>query len=608
MCGIVGYIGNRNAEEIIIEGLKKLEYRGYDSAGISLYRNGNIVTEKQKGRIKVLEEVLKTKNIESTLGIGHTRWATHGAPSNENSHPHVGHNGKITVVHNGIIENYLELKEMLENKGYIFRSETDSEVVAHLIEENDKGCFFDAVKVTIEMLKGAYALAILHKDHPDQMIAVRKASPLIVGLGEHENFIASDIPAILKHTRNIYILEDDEMAVIRKDDIAFYKSNGKPIVKQINTIDWSLEDAEKSGYEHFMLKEIYEQPKAIQDTLNPRLTEDGNLISDKLNFSKEYLEGINKIYIVACGTAYHAGLYGKYLMEKWMKIPVICDVASEFRYSNPFIDDKTLMIVVTQSGETADTLAALRLAKQNKARTLAITNVVGSTISREADEVFYTLAGPEIAVASTKAYTTQIISFSILAANMAKTLGSITLDLYKEIVESLKNLPSLFSHLLNNDEMYKEIAELLFDAKHIFYIGRGIDYDLVREGSLKLKEISYIHSEAMPAGELKHGTIALIERGTPVIAVATEDKLIEKMHSNIKEVKARGAYVVTITKEGSTHMNEVSDKIIEIPTGNSLVLNVLAMLPLQLIAYFVANRLECDIDKPKNLAKSVTVE
>lgn len=608
MCGIVGYIGERDASHIIIEGLKKLEYRGYDSAGITLLLQDKLYTEKHKGRIHVLEEAIKDKFAPSHLGIGHTRWATHGEPSDVNAHPHVSQSARVSVAHNGIIENYLGLKEMLQQEGYHFISDTDSEVVAHLIDRNYQGDLLKAVLKSIAMLKGAYALAILHKDHPHQMVAVRKASPLIVGLGEGENFIASDIPAILKHTRNIYILEDDEIALISKEQIAFYNLAGKSILKPIQTIDWSLEDAEKTGFEHFMLKEIYEQPKAIKDTISSRIDEKGMLKIEGLNFSQDYLEGIHKIYIVACGTAYHAGLYGKSIFEKCLQIPTLCDVASEFRYASPFIDEKTLMIVVTQSGETADTLAALRLAKQKGAQVLALTNVVGSTIAREADHVFFTLAGPEIAVASTKAYTTQVISLMLIALYMGRKLERISEDFSQNILHGVKNLPSMFNLLLHQDEKYKALAELLYNAPHIFYIGRGLDYDLAREGSLKLKEISYLHSEAIAAGELKHGTIALIERGTPVIAIATEESLVEKMHSNMKEVKARGAYVVAVCHEGNEQIREVSDQIIEIPKTKTPFMNILAILPLQLLAYYVAERLGCDIDKPKNLAKSVTVE
>ena len=608
MCGIVGYIGNKQASDILVEGLSKLEYRGYDSAGIAILENNNINVKKYKGRLEVLKENLDNQPLKGNLGIGHTRWATHGEPSDINSHPHSSNSGNIAVVHNGIIENYIEIKEMLIEKGYGFVSDTDTEVIAHLIDMYNEGNLVEAVKRAIEDLEGAYALGVINKENPDKLVAVRKDSPLIIGIGEGENFIASDIPAILKHTRNIYILEDGEMAIVKEDNISLMTIDGEPVEKEVYTVNWDVEAAEKDGYDHFMLKEIYEQPKAIKDTLSPRINNDNDIRLDDINLTKKDIEEINKIYIVACGTAYHAGLLGKSLIQKYVNIPVIVEVGSEFRYNDPFIDDKTLMIVVSQSGETADTLAGLRLAKKNKARVMAVTNVVGSTISREADDVFYTWAGPEIAVASTKAYTTQLVSLALIALDMANKKGTITKEEYNNLIEDIKLTSGKIEQILDMDEKIKEVAKEIKDNEHIFYIGRGIDYDVAREGSLKLKEISYIHSEAMAAGELKHGTIALIEEGTPVIAIATQDKVYDKMVSNITEVKARGAKVISIAKKGNTEISKSSDNVIYIPDTVDAITPVLSVIPLQLLSYHVATLRGCDVDKPRNLAKSVTVE
>jgi len=608
MCGIVGYIGDKEASQILIDGLEKLEYRGYDSAGVAILKDDNLKVRKYKGRLSVLKTNVEEEKVTGTIGIGHTRWATHGEPSDVNSHPHTNSTGNISVVHNGIIENYMEIKEDLQEKGYEFISETDTEVISHLLDFYYKGDLLEAVKNTIGRLEGAYGLAIISKDDPDKLIAVRKDSPLILGIGEGENFIASDIPAILKYTRNVYILEDGEMAIVKKDNIQIMKTDGTPVNKEVYKVTWDIEAAEKGGYDHFMLKEIHEQPKAIRDTLSPRLSKEGKIKLDDIKISKEDIEKFNRVYIIACGTAYHAGLLGKVLIEKYAKIPVIADVASEFRYSDPFIDEHTLMIVVSQSGETADTLAALRLAKEKGARVMAVTNVVGSSISREAHDVLYTWAGPEIAVASTKAYTTQIVALAIVALDMAVKKGSIGTEEYDKLVGEIKELSGRVEIILKDTDLTKKAAEKIYKATDIFFIGRGIDSEVAREGSLKLKEISYIHSESIAAGELKHGTLALIEDKTPVIALATQDRLYDKMLSNIKEVKARGAYVIAVAKEGNKEIEKSADEVIYIPNVVDELASVLSVIPLQLLSYYVSVKRGCDIDKPRNLAKSVTVE
>lgn len=608
MCGIVGYIGNRQASDILVEGLSKLEYRGYDSAGVAILNNDNLGLRKYKGRLQVLKDNLEKESLEGNIGIGHTRWATHGEPSDRNSHPHANSSGNIAVVHNGIIENYMEIKEKLKSNGYECVSETDTEVIAHLIDMHYEGDLVEAVQKAVKELEGAYALGVINKENPDKLIAVRKDSPLIIGIGEDENFIASDIPAVLKYTRNIFIMEDGEMAIVKKDHISLMTTCGKSIEKEVYVVDWDIEAAEKGGYDHFMLKEIFEQPKAVKDTLSPRLNKNNDIRLDDITLTKEDLDNINRVYIVACGTAYHAGLLGKSLIQKYVNVPVIAEVGSEFRYNNPFIDNKTLMIVVSQSGETADTLAALRMAKEKGARTLAVTNVVGCTMAREADDVFYTWAGPEIAVASTKAYTTQLVSMALIALDMANKKGTISKDLYHKLIDDLRDTPSKIEDILDSSESIKELAKQIYNTEHIFYIGRGIDYDVALEGSLKLKEISYIHSEAMPAGELKHGTIALIEDGTPVIALATQDRLFEKTVSNIREVSARGAKIISLAKVDNTSIDQASDEVMYIPNIDDDLSPILSVIPLQLLAYHVATLKGADVDKPRNLAKSVTVE
>lgn len=606
MCGIVGYIGDKNVVPILLGGLNKLEYRGYDSAGIAVLDGDQLNVVKCKGRLSVLEDRLKSEVILSTMGIGHTRWATHGEPSDVNSHPHLSTSGQIAVVHNGIIENYLSLKEFLQSKGFVFLSDTDTEVVAHLVEYYYQGNLLEAVIKVIGRVEGSYALGVICKDNPEEFIAVRKDSPLIVGLGEGENFIASDIPAILEHTRDVYLLNDNEIVVLRKDGVKIYDTDKEEIKKEVFHVDWDVSSAEKGGYEHFMMKEICEQPKVIKDTINPRIKNGEPEL--EINLSKEDLVKIEKIFIVACGTAYHAGMVGKYLIEKLARIPVEVDIASEFRYRNPVVDEKTLVIIVSQSGETADTLAALREAKRRGARTVSIVNVVGSSIARESDNVLYTWAGPEIAVASTKAYTTQLAAFYLIALDFALKKGKITEDESKAIIEHLRQLPEKVEAILEHMEKIQYFASQHYNAKDIFFLGRGLDYTVALEGSLKLKEISYIHSEAYAAGELKHGTIALIEKGTLVVSLATQGHLFDKMLSNIKEVKARGAVVLAVAQEGNTEIEKVADFVLYTPNTDELLSSILTVIPLQLFAYYVAVEKGCDVDKPRNLAKSVTVE
>ena len=608
MCGIVGYLGTKNASEVIVDGLSKLEYRGYDSAGVAVCNDGELEIRKFKGRLAVLAEDIEKNEMKGHLGIGHTRWATHGEPSDVNSHPHFNKDKTIAVVHNGIIENYMELKEELKEDGVEFRSETDTEVIAHLVDKYYEGNLLDAVYKTVARLRGAYALGVICKDNEDELVAVRKDSPLIAGVGEGENFIASDIPALLKYTRKVYFLENGEVVHIKGNELKIYDSERNPVEKEIYDVKWDIEAASKGGYDCFMLKEINEQPEGVKNTLERRIDENGNIVLDGIHLTKEDLDNINRIYIVACGTAYHAGLLGKNALEKYLKVPVITDIASEFRYSDNFVDEHSLVILVSQSGETADTLAVLRDSKAKGAKILAITNVVGSSISREADEVFYTWAGPEIAVASTKAYTTQITSLYMIALNFALEKGTITREEYLETIEKMKELPEKIQSVLDNQDKIKETAERIVSKEHVFFLGRGVDYSLAMEGSLKLKEVSYIHSEAFAAGELKHGTIALIEEGTPVISIATQENLFEKMVSNMQEVKARGAFVASIAQEHNKSVEKVSDEVIYIPNCDDMLVPIVAVVPMQLLAYYVSTMKGLDVDKPRNLAKSVTVE
>ena len=608
MCGIVGYLGKRQATEVLIDGLSKLEYRGYDSAGVAVNTGNELAIRKFKGRLAILAEDLQKDPIDGHLGIGHTRWATHGEPSDVNSHPHFNMDRTIAVVHNGIIENYLELRAELEAEGVKFLSQTDTEIAAHMVSKYYEGNLLDAVYKATSRFRGAYALGVVCADNANELVAVRKDSPLVVGLGEDENMIASDIPAILKYTRNVYFLENGEFVHILGDKVTVLNENKEVVQKEVSEITWDVEAASKGEFDSFMAKEIYEQPKGVEDTLLRRLDENGRIKLDDIKITKEDLDKINKVYIVACGTAYHAGLVGKYAIEKFAKIPVIADIASEFRYSDPFVDENTLIIIVSQSGETADTLAALRDAKAKGARVLSITNVVGSSIARESDDIFYTWAGPEIAVASTKAYTTQLMAFYMIALNLAMTKGTITEEEYFKMIDILKEMPSKVEKVLECDKLVEEIAAEIKDKNDIFYLGRGLDYALAMEGSLKIKEISYMHAEAFAAGELKHGTIALIEEGTPVIAIATQEALFEKMVSNMQEVKARGAKVIAIVEEHNEEVEKSADRVIYIPEVEDMFASITSVVPMQLLSYHVAKMRGCDIDKPRNLAKSVTVE
>lgn len=608
MCGIVGYVGHREATPILLEGLSKLEYRGYDSAGVAVLSDNEIKAEKTKGRLKVLSDQLDGgKALKGNIGIGHTRWATHGAPSDVNSHPHLSGSGKFAVVHNGIIENYIPLREKMMRKGFTFRSETDTEVIAHMMEYYFKGDVLEAIQKVIERVEGSYALGILYVEDPDTLYAVRKDSPLIVGLGEGENFIASDIPAILEHTRDTYLLEDKEIVALSASEVKVYNMDSEPVQKEVFHVDWDVNAAEKGGYEHFMLKEIYEQAKVMQATISPRI-KDGKIVLDEIELSEETLKGIEKIYVVACGTAAYAGMVGKTVIESLARIPVEVVFASEFRYSNPIMNEKTMVIVVSQSGETADTLAGLREAKRQGAQVFSIVNVVGSSIARESENVLYTWAGPEIAVASTKAYNTQCAAFYLIGLYMAKALNRIDDETYNRYIKELERLPELIEKVLLNKEQMQFFASKFYAAKDIYFLGRGIDYALAFEGSLKLKEISYIHADAYAAGELKHGPIALIEEGVPVFALATQPHLFDKMLSNIKEVKARGAVVVALAFEGNTEIEKEADYVVYIPKVEPIFASSIAVIPLQLFAYYVANAKGCDVDKPRNLAKSVTVE
>lgn len=608
MCGIVGYIGEEQAAPILLDGLEKLEYRGYDSAGIAVYDGEKIHMTKATGRLKVLYDMTcGGSTMPGTFGIGHTRWATHGEPSDVNAHPHFNKEHSIVVVHNGIIENYMKLKKKLESKGYEFLSETDTEVIVHMLDYYYKGDPMETITKIMHRMEGSYALGIMFQDHPEEIYAVRKDSPLIVGQGKNGNFIASDAPAILKYTRKVYFIQNEEIVKLTKDSLAFYNIDEEELEKEPTTIEWDINAAEKGGYEHFMLKEMYEQPKAVADTLNPRI-KDGEIVIEELEMSDEEIRKIRKIYIIACGSAYHTGVTAKYVFEGLARIPVEVDLASEFRYRNPIFEPDTFAIIVSQSGETADSLAALREAKANGIKTLGIVNVVGSSIAREADNVMYTWAGPEIAVATTKAYSTQLLAQYLLALKFAKVRGTIDEAACSAMLEDLRQLPEQISLLLSHRENIQKFANRYLATEHVFFIGRGIDYAISLEGSLKLKEISYIHSEAYAAGELKHGTISLIEEGRLVIAVLTQPELYRKAISNIQEVKSRGAFVMAVTTVGNTEVEKVANYVIYIPETNPYFTNSLAVIPLQLFGYYVSIGKGLDVDKPRNLAKSVTVE
>lgn len=607
MCGIVGYIGDKKATPILINGLLRLEYRGYDSAGIAVMEGNNIVVKKDKGRVNNLYNLEGIDSLKGTTGIAHTRWATHGKPSKENSHPHMDNSGSFAVVHNGIIENYHELRNFLIEKGYTFSSQTDTETIPNLIhyyftKEND---VLKAIKSTCDDLKGSYALEILAVSENDKMFVVRKDSPLVIGKGNGENYISSDIPAILSYTKDFYLLDDNEIVELTKDNVTFYDKDLNRIDKPIKSIEWGAASAEKDGYEDFMLKEINEQPNAIRETIGAKL-DNGHIEIEDLNFTKEYLESLNKIYIVACGTAMHAGLVAKTIFEKLCKIPVEVDIASEFRYRDPIVNDKTLAIYISQSGETADTIAALKLAKSKGAKTLAISNVIGSSITREADYSIYTHAGPEIAVASTKTYTSQVVLLSILGLYFAEKLETADLEEIKELKKDILRLPSQVEEILKDLEEIKEFAKKVYKEKDMFFLGRGTDYAVSLEGSLKLKEISYIHSEAYASGELKHGPIALIENGVTVVATMTDKRLVEKSISNVQEVVTRGAKVLLITSEDIK--NDGFDTVIKIPKTNPFMSPILSVIPMQVLSYYISKEKGLDVDKPRNLAKSVTVE
>jgi glucosamine--fructose-6-phosphate aminotransferase (isomerizing) len=607
MCGIVGYIGDKQAQEVLINGLSRLEYRGYDSAGIATLENDVIRVEKKKGRLKNLEDVLDKTPLSGRVGIGHTRWATHGVPSDANAHPHSSVNKEISVVHNGIIENYMALKDELQALGHVFISDTDTEVIAHLLNELYTGDLVETIQIALKRMKGSYALAVLCANEPDKIVAVRKDSPLIVGLGDGENFIASDIPAILNYTREVYLLDNGEMAVLTADHIEVIDNAGNTIDKEIFVVDWDPGDAEKGGYDHFMMKEMVEQPKAMMEALMSRCCENGAAFAG-LKLNAEMMKKINRIQIVACGTAFHAGMVGKYYFEKFARISVETEAASEYRYKNPIVDENTLLIVISQSGETADTLAAIRLAKERGAWVLAVTNVVGSSIAREADDVIYTNAGPEIAVASTKAYVTQVGCMMLLASFLGNLNGKMKKEDAARICHGLMMTPGLIEEALETQDVIKAFADKNYKINDLFYMGRGVDLYTSMEGSLKLKEISYIHSEAYAAGELKHGPIALIEEGTIVVAVCTQENVFEKMLSNIKEVKARGAYVLAIVQVGHADIASEVDEVWVIPEMDDDITAIPTIVYLQLLAYYLAVARGCDVDKPKNLAKSVTVE
>lgn len=609
MCGIVGYVGNAQAAPFLLDGMSKLEYRGYDSAGIAVYEKGKIRVEKCVGRLDALRHKLEGRMPEGSMGIGHTRWATHGRPSDRNAHPHTDESGDFVVVHNGIIENYLMLKEKLIAKGQKFSSDTDTEIVAHLFADFYEGDMEEAVKKVLKTIEGSYSLVFMCAAEPDKLICTKKDNPLIIGLGEGENFIASDIPAIIAKTRRTYIMSDGEIATVTKDGVWVQDINGTPITKKVFEVNWNAEAAEKGGFEHFMLKEIYEQPKAIKDTMRGRLAENGTEINfTELGWTPEDFTGISKIFIVACGTAYHAGIVGKYYLENLARIPVEVDIASEFRYRSPLVDANCLTIVISQSGETIDTMAALKEAKRLGSRTLAVTNVVGSSIAREADQVVYTYAGPEIAVASTKAYTTQLLVMLMLAVYVGRLRGTLDGNKADALVKGLHKVPEQLHDMLENVDQIKVFARHYGSSLDAFFLGRSLDYAVALEGALKLKEISYIHAEAYAAGELKHGTLALIVEGVPVIVLATQEDVYDKTVSNLQEVKAREAMVIAIALEGDDSIAKYADHVIYIPRADKELAPILAVLPLQLLAYYAALTRGCDVDKPRNLAKSVTVE
>jgi len=609
MCGIVGYIGDKEATPVLINALKKLEYRGYDSAGIAVLGKEGLAVYKAKGALKFLEAKISKEIIKGSMGIGHTRWATHGEPSDVNSHPHTNVSGKIAVVHNGIIENYAKLKAWLEGNGIVFRSQTDTEVIAHLLDFNYKGNLLEAVIATLKKIEGSYALGVICEDNPDQIIAVRKDSPLVIGSGVGENLIASDVPAILEYTREVYYLNDHEIAVLYRDRVDFFDADGTPVAKKTVHVDWDVAAAEKGGYEHFMLKEMHEQPKALTDTLRARIKTDSKrtINLEEIGFDASWAKA-ERVVITACGTAWHAGVVGKYAFEHFARIPVDVDVASEFRYRNPVFNPKDIFIIISQSGETADTLAAMRMAKKAGARIIAITNVVGSTLAREADLVMYTWAGPEIAVASTKAFTTQLMCVYLIALQFGSLRGVLSPAELAKNIEALEKLPAQAQAILDGKEEIQRFASRNFNKSKVFFMGRLFDYAISLESALKLKEISYTHSEAFAAGELKHGPIALVDTSTLVVAICTQTALFDKMDSNIKEVKARGATALVITYDDEHYFDKTADEIFRIPRTLDPFTPMLSVIPCQLFAYYCAVQRGLDPDKPRNLAKSVTVE
>lgn len=608
MCGIVGYIGKKQAAPILLEGLSKLEYRGYDSAGLAVYDGNKIEIKKTPGRLKVLEEETHGGELmPGTIGIGHTRWATHGVPSEKNAHPHFNKDHTIAVVHNGIIENFIKLKEKLIKRGYEFASDTDTEVIAHMLDYYYTGDPIETIVKVMHRVEGSYALGIIFTKHPDEVFAVRKDSPLVIGKGDGENYIASDVPAILKHTREVYYIQNEEIARITRDNIEFYNIDAEPIEKEIHHVEWDMNAAEKGGYEFYMMKEMMEQPQVIRDTIAPHL-KDGDIVFDELSKIEDQLRNISRLHIVACGSAYHAGFSGKYVIEGMARVPVSVDLASEFRYRNPIFGENEICVLISQSGETADTKAAIAEAKSHGVTTIAIVNAKGSSMTREADYTVYTEAGPEISVATTKAYSAQLIILYMLAIKLAEYKGTISDDEKKQLISDLTQLPEQVEMVLNNKERIQKFANRYIAAKDIFFIGRGLDYAIAIEGALKLKEISYIHAEAYAAGELKHGTISLIEENTLVNAVLTQEELYDKTISNITEVKSRGAFVMAVTNVGHSKIEEVADYVVYIPKTNKYFTNTLAIIPLQLFGYFVSAGKGYDVDHPRNLAKSVTVE
>jgi glucosamine--fructose-6-phosphate aminotransferase (isomerizing) len=614
MCGIMGYIGHRAALPILLDGLRRLEYRGYDSAGVAVLGNGHIEVRKTAGKLSRLEDVTRSESLVGSMGIGHTRWATHGLPTDENAHPHSDCTGRVVVIHNGIIENFLSLKEALVARGHTFRSDTDTEVLAHLIEEQLDGSsgtpvpLEDAVRRAVSQASGAYAIVVMTSDQPDRIVAVRQISPLIVGLGKGETILASDIPALLSHTRDVLIIEDGEMAVLTAGGATIQLLDGTRVRRRRQRITWNAEMAEKGGFPHFMIKEIHEQPQALQDTMMGRLDAEGKVELDGVAYTTEQIRRLQKVWITACGTAYHSGLVGRWLIERWAKIPVELDFASELRYRDPLVAPDTLAVAISQSGETADTLAAVREAKHRGARILAVTNVIGSTLSRAAEDVLYIRAGPEIAVASSKAYITMLVGLQMLALDLGLRRGALTPEAASAMIHKMKMLPAKAQEVLNREDEVRDLAERLAMFEHVFFIGRGLDYAVAMEGSLKLKEISYVHSEALAAGELKHGTLALVTQGTPVFALVTQRHVYEKTLSNIQEVKARGGQVIAVAYDGDTEITKHADTVLRIPETDDMLAPVLAIIPLQLLAYHVARARGNDIDQPRNLAKSVTVE